>query len=242
MVGATGGQLQGEENDEMRLVEGKREVARCTVCGSCGVSGKRERRRDEKREVGRRRATERQLDVGEGSSREGAGERDEWWGCGRGANAGERRKRWSQAILVVSSSLDQCREQTYRQFGDARWGYSYNQPSRGIVVMVTTTTTTRSGLGGVFKDIFAFAASRLFSSPLLSSPPPLHPVLPSLSVSPSSLFFSFSARFCFASPFFLLCFSLFLEIVFRHEIFERRKMFCDKIEGKERDVSSNRNL
>lgn len=78
MVGATGGQLQGEENDEMRLVEGKRGGS--LYCVGRGVSGKRERRRDEKREVGRRRATERQLDVGEGSSREGAGERDEWWG------------------------------------------------------------------------------------------------------------------------------------------------------------------
>lgn len=76
-------------------------------------------------------------------------------------------------------------------------GYSYNQPSRGTVVMVTTTTTTRSGLGGVFKDIFAFAASLLplfllsFSfSCSLSLSSALSSVIPAI-----FLLLSFSLRF-----------------------------------------------
>lgn len=113
---------------------------------------------------------------------------------------GEQAERSPEAVLVVSSSLGQRREETWCRFGDARWGYSYNQPSRGIVVMVTTATTTRSGLGGVFKDIFAFAAS------LLPSPSPYHSLFLFLS-SVSSCFCIFFFPFYFAFPVSNDCFS-----------------------------------
>lgn len=188
-------------------------MARCTVvwvAESAGNEGTAEERtREEARREGEGRAMENERRSGslisgrglEGRVVESAvGATNGGDGEQRG-NAGERGERSPEAVLVHSSSLGQrrAREPGVGSERDARWGYSYNQPSRGTVAMVTTTTTTRSGLGGVFKDIFAFAAS------LHPVPLPLPALLSSslgilslsLSLRPIFVFFSSSLRFVF---------------------------------------------
>lgn len=193
-------------------------MARCTVVSVAesvrGTRGRQRRGQEKRRGEARRegegygeRATERQLDIGEGTRGKSSGERswsDEWWGLRTaGTQGSEGRDRpklcWFTLLRLASAArgnLASARRET------PRWGYSYNQPSRGTVVMVTTTTTTRSGLGGVFKDIFAFAAS-LHPIPL-PLPALLSCSLVSLSLSLSSLslrsifvLFSSSLRFGF---------------------------------------------
>lgn len=78
---------------------------------------------------------------------------------------------------------------------------------------------------------------KTYSLLLRPSPPPLPPpFLPPLSLArslgvPRSTFLSLSSFLLFP-----LRLSLFLAIVFHHEVFERREMFCDKIEGEGRDI------